>query len=78
LDLQSAKIHSFIEVGGCDDRIISLVSFGFSRETALEIDRVLRKDIEIKSVAVLRKLYDDKMLDKLHVVTKREIMRLLL
>ena len=76
--LQSVKIHSFIEVGGCEDRIISLVNFGFSRETALEIDRVLPKETEINDAGVLRKLYDDKMLDKLHVVTKREIKGLLL
>ena len=78
MDLQSVKIHSFIEVGSCKDRVISLVNFGFSRETALEIDRVLQKEIDIKSIAVLRKLYEDKMLDKLHVITKREIKRLLL
>jgi late competence protein required for DNA uptake (superfamily II DNA/RNA helicase) len=77
MDLQSIKIHSFIEVGGCGDRIISLVNFGFSRETALEIDRVLPKKIDIKSVGVLRELYDDEMLEKLHVITKREIKSLL-
>lgn len=78
VDLQSVKIHSFIEVGGCEVRFISLVNFGLSRETSLEIDRVLPKKIDIKSVEVLRKLYDDKKLDKLHVVTKREIKNLLL
>jgi len=78
MDLQSVKIHSYIEVGGCKDRFISLVNFGLSRETSLEIDRVLPKKINIKSVGILRKLYDDKKLDKLHVVTKREIKNLLL
>jgi late competence protein required for DNA uptake (superfamily II DNA/RNA helicase) len=77
INLQSAKIHSFIEVGGCDVRMINLVNFGFSRETALEIDRVLPKNIDIESVDILKKLHDDKMLDNLHVVTKREIKRLL-
>ena len=77
MDLQSVKIHSFIEVGGCEDRIVSLVNFGFSRETALEIDRILPKEIYIKSVGALRELYNDKMLDKLHVITKREIKSLL-
>jgi hypothetical protein len=78
MDLPSVMIYSFIEVGGCEDRIISLVNFGLSRETSLEIDRVLPKEIDMKSVRALRKLYNDRMLDKLHVVTKREIKNLLL
>jgi len=78
MDLQSVKIHTFIEVGGCEERIISLVNFGLSRETSLEIDRVLPKNIDINSVGVLRKLYIDKRLDELHVVIKREIKNLLL
>ena len=77
MDLQSVKIHSFIEVGGCEDRIVSLINFGLSRETSLEIDRVLPKEIDMNSVGVLRKLYDEKKLDKLHVVTKKEIKNLL-
>ncbi len=78
IDLQSVKIHSFIEVGGCEERIINLVNFGFSRETSLEIDRVLPKNVIINSVGVLRNLYNEKKLDELHVVTKREITNLLL
>lgn len=77
LDLQSVKIHAYIEVGGCEERFISLVNFGLSRETSLEIDRVLPKEIDMNSVGVLRKLYDEKKLDKLHVVTKKEIKNLL-
>lgn len=77
MDLQSVKIHSYIEVGGCENRFISLVNFGLSRETSLEIDRVLPKEIDMNSVGVLRKLYDEKKLDKLHVVTKKEIKNLL-
>lgn len=78
IDLQSIKIHSFIEVGGCDDRIINLVNFGLSRETSLEIDRVLPKKININSVDVLRNLLGSKILDNLHVITQREITNLLI
>ena len=77
MDLKSVKIHSFIEVGGCEDRIVSLVNFGLSRETSLEIDRVLLEEIDTNSVGVLRKLYDEKKFDELHVVTKKEIKNLL-
>lgn len=78
IDLPSTKIHSFIEVGCCGDRVINLVNFGLSRETSLEIDRILPKEIEIKSVGVLRKLHNENKLDKLHVVTKKEINNLLI
>lgn len=77
INISSIKIHSFIEVGGCDDRFINLVNYGFSRETALEMDRVLPKKIDIKSIEVLRGLYNDKYFDKLHVITKKEIKNLL-
>jgi len=49
LDLPTWQIHPFIEVGGCEDRFIRLVNFGLSRETSLEIDRILPKRINIDS-----------------------------
>jgi len=76
MNIQSVKLYSFIEVGGCDGRIVNLVNFGLSRETALEINRILPKDINVDSVGVLKKLYGDQKLDKLHVITQREIKKL--
>jgi len=76
IDLKSVKLYSFIEVGGYEDRIINLVNFGLSRETSLEIDRVLPREAKIDSVDDLRKLYNNKILDQLHVITQREIKNL--
>ena len=78
INLQSIKIHSFIEVGCCDDRTVNLVNFGLSRETSLEIDRVVPRKIDITSIEVLRNLYSNQKLDKLHVITQREIINLLI
>ena len=78
MDLQSVKLYSFIEVGGYKDRIINLVNFGLSRETSLEIDRILPENIKIDSVEVLRKLYNTQRLDKLHVIIQREIKNLVI
>jgi len=76
-DLQSVKIHSFIEVGGCEDRFINLVSFGLSRETSLEINKVIPKQVPIKTPSDLEILINQNKLDKLHVVSLREINSLL-
>lgn len=76
-DLQSIKIHSFIEVGGCDDRFINLVNFGFSRETSLEVDRIVPKHVPIETLGDLEKLLIQNKLDRLHVVNLREINNLL-
>lgn len=78
MDMQSVKIYSFIEVGGCEERIINLVNLGFSRETALEIDRVLPKGLEIHSITDVKRQHEGGMFDKLHAVTRREIIRVLL
>ena len=73
LDIQSVKLYSFIEVGGCDDRMVNLVGFGLSRETSLEIDRILPENINIDSVSALRRLNNNGSFDRLHVITQREI-----
>jgi hypothetical protein len=76
-DLQSVKIYTFIEVGGCEERMINLANFGLSRETALEIDSVLPREITIDSVEKLRELYNLNKLDQLHNITRKEINNLL-
>ncbi len=77
LELQSRKIHSFIEVGGYENRFINLVNFGLSRDTALEIDDVLSKKIEINTIGDIKRLYHEKEFERLHSVTRREINSLL-
>jgi hypothetical protein len=77
-DLQSMKIHPLIEIGGCGERYINLANFGLSRETSLEIDRVLPNAITVETIGDLRGLYEENKLDSLHAVTFREITNLLM
>ena len=78
LDIKSVKLHGFIEAGGCSDRLIQLINFGLSRETAIEIHSILKIDIEITSFEQLRSLYKGGMLNAMHPITKKEIEKLLL
>ncbi|MFH2057948.1 MAG: DEAD/DEAH box helicase [Pseudomonadota bacterium] len=78
LGYDSTKMYSYIEVGGCDSRVINLVNFGLSRETSLEIDRILPAHIEIETFETLKILYEVELFKQLHVITKNEIENLLL
>ncbi|BDQ36159.1 DEAD/DEAH box helicase [Pseudodesulfovibrio nedwellii] len=77
-EVESVKLHGFIEAGGCDKRFIQLVNIGLSRETAVEINSKLQPDIPIPNFETLRSLYDEDSLSTLHPITKKEIERLLL
>ncbi|MGL6311290.1 DEAD/DEAH box helicase [Aeromonas veronii] len=77
IELSSVKLHSFIEVGACDDRIISLINFGLSREAAIEIDDVLPKGLELHSANSLLELYHAGRLSTIHPITKKELLKLL-
>lgn len=77
VDLSSVKLHSFIEVGASDDRIISLINFGLSREAAIEIHQVLPRGIELHSTNTLLELYHTNRLSTIHPITKKELLKLL-
>lgn len=72
-EIKSTKLHSYIEVGSCDDRVISLINLGLSREAAGEIVSILPRDIEIKSRTTLMNLQSVGFLNGLHPVTEKEI-----
>ncbi|MDA3917091.1 MAG: DEAD/DEAH box helicase [Deltaproteobacteria bacterium] len=77
-DVESVKLHAFIEVGGCDERLVQLVNLGLSRETAVEVDNLLKGNIVITSFKSLHSLLKEGALKELHPITKKEIDRLLL
>lgn len=74
IDLNSLPIHSFMEIGACDERMVMLINAGLSREAAKEIDNNLSSGIEISSVKDLMSLYDQGSLEALHGVTKKELL----
>ncbi|MEW8486881.1 MAG: DEAD/DEAH box helicase [Candidatus Thiodiazotropha sp.] len=77
VDAESVKLYSYIEAGGCDDRVLNLINFGVSREIALEIDALLPNDTRVKSIDDLKQLYKSLQLNNLHEVSKREIKHLI-
>ena len=77
-DVESIKLHAFIEVGGCDERLVQLINFGLSREAAIEINSLLRQNVAIESFENLHSLYEKGALKELHPITMKEIDRLLL
>lgn len=77
IDKPSVKLHAYLELGACEERMISLINFGLSRETAKEIEDSTPKDIEIKNIYDLVILIDRGLLSNLHPITQKEV-RLLL
>lgn len=76
LDLQNVKIHSFIEIGACDDRMINLINMGLSREAAKEIDDKLSNYETIDSSKDLLELYHADKLTDIHAITRKELIEL--
>lgn len=77
VDKTSVKLHTYLELGACDDRMINLINFGLSRETAKEIQESVPKGIEIKSIYDLVTLLGKGLLSNVHPVTQKEVRSLL-
>lgn len=76
IDLTNIKLHSFIEVGACDERMINLINTGLSREAAKELhDALPNSEIINSSEDILRILSADGMMN-IHSITKKEISHL--
>lgn len=77
IEKTSVKLHTYLELGACDDLMISLISFGLSREAAKEVRESIPKDIEIKSIYDLVALLNKGLLSNTHPVTQKEVKFLL-
>jgi len=76
-ELPNVKLHSFIEIGACDERMINLISMGISREAAKEIDEKLPAGEDIRSPHDLLTSYRSGRINDIHNVTKKELEKLL-
>ncbi len=76
IDLPNVKMHSFIEIGACDDRMINLINMGLTREAAKEIHDKLSFKVIIDSSKDLVSLQNAGKLETIHAVTKKEIIEL--
>jgi hypothetical protein len=69
----SVKLHTYLEIGASDDKMVGLINMGLSREAAKEIDDLTHSGIEIKSIQQLSALLEGEVLNGLHAITKKEI-----
>lgn len=77
IEKTSVKIHTYLELGACDDRMINLINLGLSREAAKEIQESIPKGVEIKSSYDLVALLNRGFLSNVHPVTLKEVKFLL-
>jgi len=77
VDKTSVKLHTYLELGACDDRMINLINLGLSRESAKEIQESIPISIEIKSIYDLLVLLERGLLSNTHPVTLKEVRFLL-
>ncbi|KZM44108.1 RNA helicase [Marinomonas sp. SBI22] len=77
IDKVSVKLHTYLELGACEDRMINLINFGLSREAAKEIQESIPRGIEVKSIYDLLSLLERGLLSNTHPVTQKEVKFLL-
>lgn len=76
IDLTNVKLHSFIEIGACDERMISLINTGLSREAAQELHDALPNNESVNSSIDVLRLLNSEGLSDIHPITKKEISHL--
>lgn len=72
-NVQSVKLHYFLEIGASDERMMDLLNLGLSREASKEIDEKVPSGVPIKNLADLIRLLDSESISRIHVVIKKEI-----
>lgn len=77
LDIINVKLHSYIEIGACDDRLINLINIGLSREAALDIEDSLSDEDTINGHNDLMALYNAGRISGIHPVTEKELVGLI-
>ncbi|MEI7384502.1 hypothetical protein WCU57_10110, partial [Pectobacterium versatile] len=76
-EVPSVKLHYFLEIGASEERMISLLNLGLSREAAKELHDKIPKGIEIKSVKDLEKILNEFGQSSLHAIMIKEIKHLI-
>ena len=74
LEISSIKLHTYLEIGASDDRMIELINIGLSREAAKEINEKLTDNIDVGSLHKLLELLNTDALADVHPITRKEIL----
>lgn len=77
IEVTNVKLHSFIEVGAFEERMINLINIGLSREAAKSIHEALSKNEKLDSYNDLLQLYQKEKLNEVHPVILKEVKKLL-
>lgn len=75
--ISNVKLHSFVEVGACEERLINLINLGLSREAAIELDNHLSDQTTINASKDLIGLHRSGQLEGIHAITEKELVKLL-
>lgn len=75
-DLSIGKLHTLMEIGACDDRMISLINTGMSREAAKDLHDALPVGEVIETKDDILRLVENDGLGNIHPITKKEIYHL--
>jgi len=76
LGLANVKLHSFIEIGACNERVINLINLGLSREAAIDIDDNVSGTESIASLKELLELHEKAKFGDVHPITEKELLSL--
>lgn len=76
IEVPSVKLHYFLEIGACDERMMSLINLGLSRETAKELHDKLPQSMNINSVKDLESILNSPRQSSIHAVMIKEIKHL--
>lgn len=74
INISNTKLYSYIEIGASNDRMISLINMGLSREAAKEINENIPSEVNIESLNTLLGMLAVGLLNSLHPITKKELM----
>lgn len=77
IEIPSVKLHYFLEAGASEERMMSLLNLGLSRETAKELHDKIPKGIEITSIRHLENILNDFSQNSIHAIMIKEIRHLI-
>lgn len=73
IQISNTKLHSYIEIGASDDRMIALINMGLSREAAKDINDNLPSEVDVDSLNSLLGMLASGLLNRIHPITKKEL-----
>lgn len=77
IDVPSVKLHYFLEIGASEERMMSLLNLGLSREAAKELHDKLPRGVDITSISDLERVLKNFGHSSLHAIMVKEIKHLI-